>query len=325
MEQINWGIIGCGDVTEVKSGPAFKKVPNSRLVAVMRRDAQKVEDYALRHGVPKWYTDADKLINDADVNAIYIATPPLQHEMYCLAALEAGKAVYVEKPMTMDANSAQRMIDAAEKNDVKLSVAHYRRLQPMFLKVKSLLDDKIIGDIRFVNLKMLQPPNPDLIAKSDENWRTNPAISGGGLFHDLAPHQIDLMTYYFGSVKKAQGMAIKQQHNTTADDLVAGNILFDSGVVFNGLWCFSVSKAEQADVCEIYGEKGKISFPMFGRKISVTIDGILKEYEFEPLEHVQQPMIEQVVNYFLGKGTNPCSGEDALITMKIMDTFTINK
>ncbi|RNL56674.1 Gfo/Idh/MocA family protein [Pedobacter jejuensis] len=325
MEQINWGIIGCGDVTEVKSGPAFNKVPNSKLVAVMRRNAQKAEDYALRHGVPKWYTDADKLINDPDVNAIYIATPPLQHEMFCIAALEAGKSVYVEKPMTMDANSAKRMIDAAEKYNTKLSVAHYRRLQPMFLKVKLLLDEKVIGDIRFVNLKMLQPPNPDLIAKSDENWRTNPAISGGGLFHDLAPHQLDLMTYYFGSVEKAQGMAIKQQQNATADDLVAGNILFDSGVLFNGLWCFSVSKEEQADVCEIYGEKGKISFPMFGHKILVSIDNEENTYNFEPLQHVQQPMIAQVVDYFLDKGKNPCSGADALITMKIMDAFTINK
>ncbi|MFC4210210.1 Gfo/Idh/MocA family protein [Pedobacter lithocola] len=323
MEQINWGIIGCGDVTEVKSGPAFNKVSNSRLVAVMRRNAQKAEDYALRHGVPKWYDDADKLINDPDVNAIYIATPPLQHEMYCIAALKAGKAVYVEKPMTMDANSAQRMIDAAEMYNVKLSIAHYRRLQPMFLKVKALLDEKIIGDIRFVNLKMFQPPNPNLIAKSDDNWRTNPAISGGGLFHDLAPHQIDLMSYYFGVVKKAKGLAIKQQQNATADDLVAGNILFDGGILFIGIWCFSVAEADQCDICEIHGNKGKITFPMFGHSITIVTDNKETDYNFEPLQHVQQPMIEQVVNYFLDKGTNPCSGIDALVTMKIMDQFTI--
>jgi predicted dehydrogenase len=321
MEEIRWGIIGCGDVTEVKSGPAFNKVTNSKLVAVMRRDGAKAADYAKRHNVPKWYDDASKLINDPEVTAIYIATPPLQHEDYTIEALKAGKAVYVEKPMTLDAPSAQRMTDAANKLKVKLCVAHYRRAQPMFLKVKELLTQNTIGDIRLVRLKMLQPPNPALIAKTQDNWRINPAISGGGLFHDLAPHQLDLMTYYFGRVKHASGISTKQQQNTEVDDLVTGNILFENGIVFSGNWCFSVAPQDQADSCVVYGSKGRISFPMFGNKIIVTTDH-LKEYAFEPLQHVQQPMIEKVVDYFLGKGPNPCSGEDALITMKLMDDFT---
>src|SRR4051812_958457 len=99
MKKINWGIIGCGDVTELKSGPAFNKVTNSSLIAVMRRNAAKAKDYALRHNVPKWHNDANKLINDLEVNAIYIATPPSSHEAYALAAINAGKPVYVEKPM----------------------------------------------------------------------------------------------------------------------------------------------------------------------------------------------------------------------------------
>jgi predicted dehydrogenase len=321
MEEIRWGIIGCGDVTEVKSGPAFNKVAGSKLVAVMRRDAAKAADYAKRHGVAKWYDDATQLINDPEVNAIYIATPPLQHEAYTIEALKAGKPVYVEKPMTLDAASAERMTEAANQLNVKLCVAHYRRAQPMFLKVKELLAKNTIGDIRLVRLKMLQPPNPVLIAKTDDNWRINPAISGGGLFHDLAPHQLDLMTYYFGAVKHASGIATKQQENTEVDDLVAGNILFENGVVFSGTWCFSVAPGDQADSCIIYGSKGSITFPMFGNKIKVTTVES-KEFVFEPLQHVQQPMIEKVVDYFLDKGPNPCSGEDALITMKLMDDFT---
>ncbi|KQM77023.1 oxidoreductase [Pedobacter sp. Leaf216] len=321
MEEIKWGIIGCGDVTEVKSGPAFSKVANSKLVAVMRRDGAKAADYASRHKVAKWYDDASDLINDPEVNAVYIATPPLQHEAYTIAALKAGKPVYVEKPMTLDAASAQCMTDAANQLKVKLCVAHYRRAQPMFLKVKALLNANSIGDVRLVRLKMLQPPNPALIAKTEDNWRINPAISGGGLFHDLAPHQLDLMTYYFGAVKNAVGIATKQQQNTEVDDLVAGNILFENGIVFSGTWCFSVAPADQADSCEIYGSKGRISFPMFGNKVIVTTD-CTEEFTFEPLQHVQQPMIEKVVDYFFNKGENPCSGEDALITMKLMDDFT---
>src|SRR4051812_21894478 len=113
MQTINWGIIGCGDVTEVKSGPAFNKVKNSSLVAVMRRNADKAKDYAQRHNVPKWYSDAKLLIDDPDVNAIYVATPPSSHEEYTLAALHAGKSVYVEKPMSLNAASAALMAKVA--------------------------------------------------------------------------------------------------------------------------------------------------------------------------------------------------------------------
>lgn len=322
MSEIKWGIIGCGDVTEVKSGPAFNKAPNSSLVAVMRRNAAKAEDYAKRHQVAKWYSDADQLINDPEVNAIYIATPPLQHEEYTIKALAAGKPVYVEKPMALNSEAAKRMVAASHQYGVKLSVAHYRREQPLFLKIKTLLEEQVIGEVRFVALKMLLPQKSDLIAHAEENWRINPDIAGGGLFHDLAPHQLDLMLYYFGEIAKFSGIAINQTGQDQVDDLVTGNILFKNGVVFNGTWCFSVAEADQLDTCEIYGSKGKISFPMFGHQIKVLVDGTEERLDFLPLAHVEQPMIEKVVAYFLNDGKNPCSGEEALKTMELLDGFT---
>ena len=133
-DTIRWGIIGCGNVTEIKSGPAFNKVPGSKLVAVMRRDAEKARDYAHRHGVAKWYADADDLINDPEVNAVYIATPPSSHEAYAIRSLRAGKPVYLEKPMTTDAAAARRIESVARETGVKISIAHYRRAQPLFRK-----------------------------------------------------------------------------------------------------------------------------------------------------------------------------------------------
>ncbi|RZK18790.1 MAG: Gfo/Idh/MocA family oxidoreductase [Pedobacter sp.] len=322
MEKIKWGIIGCGDVTEVKSGPAFNKVPNSSLVAVMRRDELKAADYAERHHVPKWYSNAVDLINDPEVNAIYIATPPLQHEEYTIQSLAAGKPVYVEKPMALNSDAAKRMADAAELYNVKLSVAHYRREQPLFLKIKALLDARAIGDIRFVDLKMLQPRQTGLIAKSEHNWRLDPNIAGGGLFHDLAPHQLDLMIYFFGNPVKAYGISLNQATEKGVDDLVTGHILFEKGIVLNGTWCFTVAKDDNKDICEIFGERGKISFPMFGHQIKITIDGIEEIINFEPLQHVEQPMIEKVVSYFLGQTENPCSGPEAIKTMKLLDGLT---
>jgi len=86
-DKVKWGIIGVGDVCEVKSAPAMQKVKGSELVAVMRRNGEKAKDYAERHGVGKWYDNADALIRDPEVNVIYIATPPNAH---CSLTLKAA-------------------------------------------------------------------------------------------------------------------------------------------------------------------------------------------------------------------------------------------
>ena len=321
---IKWGIIGCGDVTEIKSGPAFNKVPNSQLVAVMRRDAARAEDYAKRHNVPKWYADANELINDPEVNAIYIATPPLQHEDYSLEAFKAGKPVYVEKPMTVNAASAKKMVEGMSSAD-KLSVAHYRRAQPMFCKIKELIDDGAIGQIRYVNLRYLHPSYTSAeLNDPGRKWRVDPAIAGGGLFHDLAPHQLDLMLFFFGPWEKATGFALNQAGIYPADDIVSGNIQFSNGVLVNGLWCFSAPAEEKTDVCEIMGSEGKISFSVFGDPVfTISKNGANSTIPFPKLEHVQQPMIEKVVAYFSGVAENPSSGENGLEVMKIIDLFTV--
>src|SRR5690606_12497508 len=189
--EIKWGIIGVGDVTEVKSGPAFRKIEHSNLVAVMRRDAGKAKDYAERHGVSKWYSDAQQLIDDPEVNAIYIATPPDSHVFYASAALRAGKPVYLEKPMTLNGAEAKKLVQLQQNYQGKLAVAHYRREQPYFKKVKELIDFHI-GVPRVANLPYYQQPlSVEAMQSPRMQWRLNPEQSGGGLFHDLAPHQID--------------------------------------------------------------------------------------------------------------------------------------
>lgn len=324
MKKISWGIIGCGDVTELKSGPAFNKVKSSELVAVMRRDVAKAKDYAERHQVPKWYSDAAKLIDDPDINAVYIATPPSSHEEYTIAALRAGKPVYVEKPMATNASSAIAMMNAAIETKQKLTIAHYRREQPLFKKVKQLIADNIIGETRFARLSLYQPPlsSNDLQIEKIA-WRIDPNLSGGGLFHDLAPHQIDMMCFFFGMPDQVCGVSGNQAGLYKADDIVSGSILFKNGVQFSGVWCFNVSLKDEKDECEIFGEKGTISFSFFEHKpIKLVINGETKFFYFDPLQHVQQPMIESVVNYFMNEGTNPCSGEEGVEVMKVIDAFT---
>ncbi|MXV51024.1 Gfo/Idh/MocA family oxidoreductase [Pedobacter sp. HMF7647] len=317
MDIIKWGIIGCGDVTEVKSGPAFNKVPNSQLVAVMRRDSAKAADYARRHQVEKWFSDAEQMMDEAGINAVYIATPPAAHLDYALAALKKGLHVYVEKPVTLNAAEAEQMAAAANAGKAKLAVAHYRRHVPLFLKVKELINSQSIGDIRTVQIKLWQPRRPSLVADIENNWRLDPEVSGGGYFHDLAPHQLDLMLYYFGKPVKYQGFSLNQGNFSKADDNVNGQILFENKIPVNGSWCFDTAESEETDICEIVGTGGKISFAFFGNYIKLNDE----TFNFVHPPHIEQPMIEQVVKYFNDERSNPCSADEAVILMKIMDSF----
>lgn len=322
MDNINWGIIGCGNVTEKKSGQAYNKIHNSKLVAVMRRNAAKAADYAARHNVDRWYDDADKLLADPEVNAVSVATPPAFHLEYAIAALKKGLGVYVEKPVTRNAQEAQAMADAVKEYNGKLTVAHYRRALPMFLYIKELIDNQTIGDIRTVQIRMWKSLRPDLIANSETNWRVLPELSGGGYFHDLAPHQLDLMLYYFGEPEKYQGYSLNQSKVNPADDHVCGEIVFKNGVVVNGSWSFNVAESEAVDSCEIIGTKGRITFPFFGTFVSWRNIYEEQTVNFTHPEHIQQPMIEKIVNYFRDKGPNPCPVEEAVTLMKVLDAFT---
>ncbi len=326
MKKINWGIIGCGDVAEVKSGPAFNKVSNSELVAVMRRDEVKVRDYATRHKVPKWYTDAASLINDPGINAVYVATPPSSHEEYTMAALQAGKPVYVEKPMSVNAASAAKMAALASELNVKMTVAHYRRAQPIFQKIKQLLDEKRIGDTRFVRLDLYKKAlSKEELAIDKTAWRVDPAIAGGGLFYDLAPHQLDLLYYFFGEIDKVYGISINQSGLYKADDITSGIIQFKNRVQFSGTWSFAVAADNEKDSCEIIGDSGTIQFSFFDHKpVMLTTNRKTETFVFDPLVHVQQPMIEKVVEYFLGESPNPCSGDEGVTVMQLLDRFSSN-
>lgn len=322
MNTINWGIIGCGNVTEIKSGPAFNKVPDSILVAVMRRNGDKAADYAKRHNVPRWYDDAEKLINDPEVNAIYIATPPSSHEQYALAAVEAGKQVYLEKPMALNYESAKNIARAAAAKNVKLVVAHYRRQWPLFKKLKDLVEAKAIGDVHLVRLALYKTVlTKEQLSNESQAWRIDPAIAGGGIFHDLAPHQLDMMYHIFGPAKKITGIALNQAGKYKADDMVAGNILFENNIMFSGTWCFNAY--EQSDYCEIIGSNGKICFSFFdGGGIELISNNNKTIIDFDPLQHVQQPMIEKTVQYFLGNANNPCPGAEGAEVMRWIDKFT---
>lgn len=324
MKPIKWGMIGCGNVTEKKSGPAFSKVPNSSLVAVMGRSAEKAADYAQRHSVPKWYADVDALINDEEVNAIYIATPPDVHLEYAEKAMRAGKAVYVEKPMARNAAECEAMNQVSRETGVPLFVAYYRRMLPYFVKLKELIDQKVIGDIRLVVVQIHYNPYAEEIGENAlPRWRVNPQISGGGHFEDLASHQFDFLEYVLGPIKSAQGIARNQANLYKADDIVVANFEFESGILGTGSWCYTLNPEQQLDQSQLIGSKGKITFSFFENfTIKVETATGVEEYHIPYPEHVQQPLIETIVKALRGEGQCPSTGETGARANLIMDQIT---
>lgn len=317
---VKWGIIGCGNVAEVKSGPAFQQTNNSELVGVMRRNSAKAQDFAKRHQVPFWTDSAEELLTHNEINSVYVATPPSTHLTYAIEALAAGKNVYLEKPMVLNVDEAQVLCEAVESSASKLTVAHYRRKLPAFEKVKTLLDEKTIGNLLFADIQILQPKHSDIVANSEEHWRLNPSVSGGGYFYDLAPHQIDLMYHYFGSFEKVLGYATGTQE--FVEDTVNGIIRFKNGIQFRGLWNFTGSASYKKDECVIYGTEGSIRFSFYGDQVSLSNNEGETRFTFDNPKHVQQPMIAAVVDYFLGHSKNPCPAEDGLIVMQALEKLS---
>ena len=172
MKTIKWGFIGCGEVTEKKSGPAFNEVEGSSVVAVMSRSKDKAKSYAERHNIPKWYTDPQELIDDPEVNAIYIATPPSSHATFAIMAMKAGKPVYVEKPLASSYEDCARINRISEQTGVPCFVAYYRRYLPYFQKIKQIINEGRIGNVMNVQIKFSVPPR-DLDYNSGPNlpWR----------------------------------------------------------------------------------------------------------------------------------------------------------
>jgi predicted dehydrogenase len=317
---IRWGIIGAGNVCEVKSGPGFYKTESSQLLAVMRRNAAKAQDFAQRHNVPLWYDKAEDILNHPEIDAVYIATPPVFHKDYAIAALKAGKHVYIEKPVTLSATECDDIIRAQQQASTKVCVAHYRRYVPCFLKFKELVHSGAIGTPLMVSINLLRPAPT---AVTEEYWRVYPAISGGGIFHDLAPHQLDFMLQCFGDIEYATGFGYNQRKFTLADDCLLGSAKFLSGVAFQGRWHFAARVEDKIDICEVLGTTGKLSINFFGdMAIHLQNADGAQEIRIPNPQHMQQPMIEQVNAYLRGERDNPCSLQDAKKVMQLMDIFS---
>ena len=321
MKTIHWGFIGCGIVTEKKSGPAFAKIDGSKVVAVMRRNADKAKDYATRHGINTWYTSAQQLIDDPNVTAIYVATPPSTHAEYAIAAMKAGKPVYVEKPMAASYEECQEMVRVSEETGVPCFVAYYRRTLPYFRRVKQIIDDGLLGNISTVHIQFAIPPYATDYNRDTLPWRVKKEIAGAGYFYDLASHQLDLLDFLFGPIAGACGHTANIADLYDVEDTVSATFQFQSGIVGSGSWSFVAPPNTRTDTIELVGTKGKLSFStfMFTDIVLETSEGKSSYKEANP-DNIQYYLIKSVVENLQEKGAEVAStGDSAARTNWVMD------
>ena len=306
---VNWAIIGCGDVAERKGGPPLYKTPGSALHAVMSRYMAKAENFARRHQAEVAYDDLNILLKDEMIDAVYIATPVFLHHEQVLLAAEAGKHILCEKPMAMDVQQCQKMIDACKRNDVMLMVAYYRRLFPVILKLKSLLASGVIGKAVFARIE-----NHSVLNFTEEwavDWKFDHQKSGGGVLMDIGSHRLDLLLYLFGDVADINGHAETASLPMAVDDSVTFELKFNSGIRAIGSICWNLHQS--SDLIEVFGTEGKISIPEIndGRIIVETKEN-REILQLPVLSFTHSGLIENFRDHLANGSPNCSPGESAI-------------
>ena len=316
MKEIKWGFIGCGNVVENKSGPAFNTAENSMVYAVMRRNIKKAEESAKKLGAKKWYDNVDDLLKDEEINAVYIATPQGLHLEQAIKCCKAKKPTYIEKPFARNYKEALQITEMFEKAGVPLYVAHYRRALPKFIKIKEILESGKIGKIVEADFRLNRKYDYDQVHNT---WLYNTELSGGGKFYDIAPHSIDIMVDLLGNFTKINGIATNNNNEYKVEDVVVMSFETDKGVI--GTANFNSIALDKKDKMQIYGTKGKIEFSMHGNEdILITTKEGEERLQINNPKIIQENMVHDVVKALLtGEHFHTCSGREALETSRIMD------
>lgn len=317
---IRWGFIGCGEATERRTLPAFSQLDNSEIVAVMSRHAARAKAFAQAHNIPRWYTDAQNLVTDPDIHAVYIATPPSTHATYAVMALQAGKAVYVEKPLATHYDDCLRINRVAAAQGLPCFVAYYRRYLPYFLRVKELIASGTIGRVLTAQIRFAAPPRELDYGNSSLPWRLQPDIAGGGYFYDLAPHQIDILQQLFGPIVEAVGYPANRGGLYETEDTVAATMRFQSGMPASGTWCFVAHESAREDRVLVIGDKGQLSFSVFTyNPIHIQNEQGEQHIAVENPVNVQYPLLRNIVDHLQGNAICLCDSVSATPTNWVID------
>lgn len=266
---VRWGIIGAGDIARKQMAPAIRDARKAELVAVHRRTREAAQSFAEEFGARDAFDDADALLANPDIDAVYIATPVYLHAAQTVAAARAGKHVLVEKPMAMSSAECRQMIDACEKHSVKLMVCYYQRFNARHQKMRELAQAGAIGRITTASARMITFNRP-----SADAWRHDPAKSGGGALMDLGVHCIDTLRFVLGEVTSVTALVGTLAWDTAVDDTATLLLRFQSGAqgVITASFTTPDVHPDSTHVLGLQGTGGQIwTAPMFSKDSSGSL------------------------------------------------------
>jgi 1,5-anhydro-D-fructose reductase (1,5-anhydro-D-mannitol-forming) len=320
--RIAWGIIGAGKIAERQMVSAMVQAPDQRLVAVMKRDRDQARRFAEQHGVPRFYDTVGALLADAEINAVYVATPPHLHAEQTIQAAEAGKHVLCEKPLALNTAQAQAMIDTCRANGVQLMVCYYQRYNTRHQQIKQLLADGAIGQITAARLNFSDyfPPTPGY-------WHHDPAISGGGPLLDLGIHCIDLLRYLCGEVAAVTALIDTLAAASPVDDTATLLLKLTNGAqaVITSHWSTANFEPQQSNGLEINGTLGTIQAAPISAKDSsgtlrlITAAGV-QDFSVAPggvRPHVA--LLTDFANALANNTPAPIPGEEGLAGLRVIE------
>jgi len=314
-DQIRWGVIGAGNVFEYKSGPALYQTPNSELVAVMRTNAAKAEETARRHNAKRWYTDAQFLVTDPEINAVYIASPHYLHPEHIALAARVKKIVLCEKPIGVSAAHAQQAVDVCRANNVPLVVAYYRRFWGIVQAMQKFLRAGAIGEIVTARAQL-----SDLFTGDGERaWLTSRAKSGGDALANSGAHWVDLLRVLLGEVSDVMAYTSSKFSGWETDDTALVQMRMASGALA------SLTSTRRAPIVtnelDILGTEGRLfASPLSEGRLLLHRRGREPELLTYPRVGVMHTeMIAALIPVLLRGELSPLPGEEAVAVWKIME------
>ncbi len=252
MKKLNYGVVGCGVFGEYQINGVVNLV-NANLVAVCDVDEARCKEMAEKFAVPKTYTDYRDLIADDEIEAVIVVTPDQVHAEVAIAAMQAGKHVLCEKPMSLSLDECKEMIRVSEETGKKLMVGQICRMAPGFIEAKKLVDEGVIGELYFVESEYAHDYS---LIPGAANWRTTPErhpIIGG------ACHAIDLLRWIAGNPTETVAFSNhKVLTEWPVDDCTVAIFKFPNEVI-GKVFCSIGCKREYTMRTVLYGTKGTIT------------------------------------------------------------------
>jgi len=316
MEELKWGLIGCGDIARKSVVPAIQNTKNSTLLTINRSDSDKAEEFAKEFSIGRWTASWEELVHESEINSVYVATPVYLHAEQTVAAAENGKHVLCEKPMALNASECRRMIDACSANNVKLGIAYYRHLFSPVKRIKEIIESGEIGQIVHVQANNFE--NFNLSPGADRYWFLQKNLSGGGPMMDMGCHRIELFTNLFGPVKKTSAFLDNIIFKREVEDIATAHFEFESGAT--GLLVSAHGIKEPKDTLDIYGEKGSIHAAVLNEgTLKITTDHGNRTEKHPNPSNFHQPLIGNFTNAVLKNKRPAVTGEMGMEINIILD------